>query len=156
MEQLHKSEIVLRLKNVLNPSGSGTVIYPSTPETDHQVKETVQESPPDDVFMLSNGYHGQSRSRRRPTAITSKEGLILINVTSSRTTKSQGFLASVFCQLERNGIVPDLVTTSERNVSLAIQASTITNKLVLDLQEFGSVSIRPSALLYRKSTVAHC
>ncbi|KAJ9401984.1 hypothetical protein DTO282F9_1274 [Paecilomyces variotii] len=141
MEQLHKSEIVLRLKNVLNPSGSGTVIYPSTPETDHQVKEAVQESPPDDVFMLSNGYHGQSRSRRRPTAITSKEGLILINVTSSRTTKSQGFLASVFCQLERNGIVPDLVTTSERNVSLAIQASTITNKLVLDLQEFGSVTI---------------
>ncbi|GAD93985.1 aspartate kinase, putative [Paecilomyces variotii No. 5] len=147
MEQLYKSEIVLRLRNVLRPSGLGTVIYPSGPETEPQTKEAVQQSPTSptsDIFMLSNGYHGQSRSRRRPTAITSKEGLILINVTCSRTTKSQGFLASVFSQLQRNGIVPDLVTTSERNVSLAVQISdslSSRNRLVLDLQRFGSVTI---------------
>jgi aspartate kinase len=155
MEQLYKSGIVLRLKNVLSPSGSGTVIYP---ETDRQVKETVQERPTGVIFMLSNGYHGQSQSRRRPTAITSKEGLTLINVACNRTTKSQSFLASVFSQLERNGLVPDLVTTSERNVSLAIQASNdfvIGNKLVLDLQKFGSVSICPFSTLYRRSIIAH-
>jgi aspartate kinase len=58
-------------------------------------------------------------------------------------------LASVFSRLERNVLVPDLVTTSERNVSLAIQASNdfvIGNKLVLDLQEFGTVSICPFLL----------
>lgn len=158
MEQLYKSGIVLRLKNVLSPSGSGTVIYPSAPETDRQVKETVQERPTGVTFMLSNGYHGQSQSRRRPTAITSKEGLTLINVACNRTTKSQSFLASVFSQLERNGLVPDLVTTSERNVSLAIQASNdfvIGNKLVLDLQKFGSVSICPFSTLYSRSIIAH-
>ncbi|KAL1852207.1 Aspartokinase [Paecilomyces lecythidis] len=144
MEQLYKSQIVLRLKNVLRHSGLGTVIYPSSPETEPETKEAVQQSVMSEVFMVSNGYHGQSRSRRHPTAITSKEGLILINVTCSRTTKSQGFLTSVFSQLQRNGIVPDLVTTSERNVSLAVQISdslSSRNRLVLDLQRFGSVTI---------------
>lgn len=139
-------------------SGSGTVIYPSAPETDRQVKETVQERPTGVSFMLSNGYHGHSQSRRRPTAITSKEGLILINVACNRTTKSQSFLASVFSQLEQNGLVPDLVTTSERNVSLAIQASNdfvIGNKLVLDLQKFGSVSICPLSTLHGSSNISH-
>ncbi|EED13993.1 aspartate kinase, putative [Talaromyces stipitatus ATCC 10500] len=136
MEQLYKSGVVLRLKNVFNPSGSGTVIYPSAPKTDCQVNEVAQECV---SFMLSNGYHGQPQSRRRPTAITNKEGLTLINVAYSRTAKSQSFLTSIFSQLERNSIVPDLVTTSERNVSLAIQASN--DKLARDLQEFGSVTI---------------
>lgn len=150
MEQLYKSQIVLRLKNVLRHSGLGTVIYPSSPETEPETKEAVQQSLMSEVFMVSNGYHGQSRSRRHPTAITSKEGLILINVTCSRTTKSQGFLTSVFSQLQRNDIVPDLVTTSERNVSLAVQMSdslSSRNRLVLDLQRFGSVSIAPSVFL---------
>ncbi|KAJ5518755.1 Aspartate kinase monofunctional class [Penicillium expansum] len=122
----------------------GTVIYPSGPEADHQPTKTVQGKSTDVGFMLSNGYHGQSRSRRRPTAITSKEGLILVNVTGSRATKTQGFLASVFLELERTGLLPDLVTTSERNVSLAIQASNgifNRNRLVLNLQKFGCVSI---------------
>ena len=158
MEQLYKSGIVLRLKNVLSPSGSGTVIYPSAPETDHQVKETGQDHPTGVSFMLSNGYHGQSQSRRRPTAITSKEGLTLINVACNRITKSQNFLASVFSQLERNGLVPDLVTTSERNVSLAIQVSNnfvIDNKTVLGLQKFGSVSICVFSTLYGRSIISH-
>ncbi|KGO61217.1 Aspartate kinase, monofunctional class [Penicillium expansum] len=144
MQQLYESEIVLQLKNVLNPCGSGTVIYPSGPEADHQPTKTVQGKSTDVGFMLSNGYHGQSRSRRCPTAITSKEGLILVNVTGSRAIKTQGFLASVFLELERTGLLPDLVTTSERNVSLAIQASNgifNRNRLVLNLQKFGCVSI---------------
>ncbi|KAL2818247.1 hypothetical protein BDW59DRAFT_165579 [Aspergillus cavernicola] len=144
MEQLCMSEVVLQLKNVFNPCGPGTVIYHSDPEADRQPPETVQEKPTGVGFMLSNGYDGQSRSRRRPTAISSKEGLVLINVTCSRTTKSRGFLASVFLELERNGLVPDLVTTSERNVSLAIQTSDgilDRNRLVLNLQKFGSVTI---------------
>lgn len=150
MQQLYESDIVLQLKNVLNPCGSGTVIYPSGPEADHQPTKTVQGKPTGVGFMLSNGYHGQSRSRRRPTAITSKEGLILVNVAGSRATKTQGFLASVFLELERNCLLPDLVTTSERNVSLAIQASNgifNRNRLVLNLQKFGCVSSVPSCSL---------
>lgn len=155
MEQLCKSGIVLRLKNVLSPSGSGTVIYP---ETDPQVKETVQEHPTGVSFMLSNGYYGKSQSRRRPTAITSKEGLTLINVACNRITRSQSFLTSVFSQLERNGIVPDLVTTSERHVSLAMQAPSdfvVGNRIVRDLQKLGSVSICPLSTLCSRSIIAH-
>jgi len=155
MEQLCKSGIVLRLKNVLSPSGSGTVIYP---ETGPQVKETVQERPTGVSFMLSNGYHGKSQSRRRPTAITSKDGLTLINVACNRITRSQSFLTSVFSQLERKGIVPDLVTTSERHVSLAIQAPSdfvVGNRIVRDLQKLGSVSICPFSTLCSRSIIAH-
>lgn len=145
MEQLRNAELILRLKNVFKPSGPGTVIYPSgrAPELPLKVS-CLKSSTPAPSFMLANGYHGDLQCRRRPTAVTIKESITLINVTCSRNTKSQGFLASVFLQLERNTVAPDLVATSEMSVSLAIQSgddSKISSRLMSDLQKFGVVSI---------------
>ncbi|EOO01275.1 putative aspartate kinase protein [Phaeoacremonium minimum UCRPA7] len=95
--------------------------------------------------MLENGYHGEQQERRRPTAVTVKDFIILVNVVCNRNTKSQGFLAGVFNKLEENKMLVDLVTTSEGNVSLAMQSSDGTEnqqrRLKGDLEEFGKVSI---------------
>ena len=117
-------------------------MYPFDPDMDHSTQEAVENGLAKIGFMLANGYYGQSKARRRPTAISSKDGIVLVNVTCSRVTRSRSFLTSVFAQLERNRVVPDLVTTSQRNVSLAIQASNdlgVGEKLVSDLREFGTV-----------------
>ncbi|OLN97975.1 putative aspartokinase 1 [Colletotrichum chlorophyti] len=128
MDQIRCANVPLRLKNVFNPTGSGTIIYPSrapspppTPTTPTDEKADVKVPLPTINFMLGNGYHGEKQERRRPTAVTVKDNILLVNVACNRNTKSQGFLSGVFDRLEEAGIKADLVATSERNVSLAFQ-----------------------------------
>lgn len=158
MEQIRSAGIPLRLKNVFKPSGQGTIIYPSdnpdgyiSPSPVKSSENGAEPNSPPASFMLENGYHGAKHERRKPTAVTVKDQILVINVICNRNTKSQGFLMQVFACMERNKVPVDLVTTSERNVSLAIQspggADAIT-KLKTELEQFGKVS-----LSYGKSIV---
>ncbi|RMJ19414.1 hypothetical protein CDV36_000928 [Fusarium kuroshium] len=124
MDQIRHANIPLRLKNVFNPSGSGTVIYPSQslspvlgsvtpPPSENEAGNGV--SYPTAGFMLQNGYHGAQQERRRPTAVTVKDSIILVNIACNRNTKSYGLLSGVFGRLEELGVNVDLVSTSERN-----------------------------------------
>ncbi|KAF0330723.1 aspartate kinase [Colletotrichum asianum] len=152
MDQIRCANIPLRLKNVFNPAGAGTIIYPSrtpspplTPPTPTDEKVDVKVPLPSIDFMLGNGYHGDQKERRRPTAVTVKDSILLVNVVCNRNTKSQGFLSGVFDRLEEAGIKTDLVTTSERNVSLAFQhseeGSCQHQRLRVELEKFGKVVI---------------
>ncbi|KAI8300838.1 putative aspartokinase [Colletotrichum sp. SAR11_240] len=152
MDQIRCANIPLRLKNVFNPTGAGTIIYPSrtpspplTPPTPTDEKVDVKVPLPSIDFMLGNGYHGDQKERRRPTAVTVKDPILLVNVVCNRNTKSQGFLSGVFDRLEEAGIKTDLVTTSERNVSLAFQhseeGSCQHQRLRVELEKFGKVVI---------------
>ncbi len=93
--------------------------------------------------MLANGYYGTSQSRRAPTALTSKDSIVLINVQSSRTMKSHGFLAEIFTRLDKLGIVTDMITSSEQSISLAISSLDDENigleRVVESLGKCGSV-----------------
>ncbi|KAJ0159324.1 putative aspartokinase [Colletotrichum tanaceti] len=192
MDQIRCANIPLRLKNVFNPTGRGTIIYP-TPRTASQTTSqttmatttttttttTPPQTPPKalmtppistdekvvqvdvDVkpeprsatlptidFMLGNGYyHGerQERERRRPTAVTAKDDVVLVDVACDRNTKSQGFLSGVFDRLEDAGLKADLVTTSERSLSLACQVAeggpSRHQRLRAELEKFGKVII---------------
>ncbi|KAK1988174.1 aspartate kinase [Colletotrichum cereale] len=155
MDQIRCAGIPLRLKNVFNPSGAGTVVYPTwTPSppltplaaTATKVEKADEKVPlPTIGFMLGNGYHGAQRERRRPTAVTAKDDMLLVNVAANRNIKSQGFLVGVFERLEDARIQTDLVTTSERNVSLAFQhaedGSCRHQRLRAELEKFGKVTI---------------
>lgn len=152
MDQIRCANIPLRLKNVFNPTGPGTIIYPSrtpspplTPPTPTDEKADVKIPLPSIDFMLGNGYHGDQQERRRPTAVTVKDAILLVNVACNRNTKSQGFLSGVFDRLEEAGIKTDLVTTSERNVSLAFQhseeGSCQHHRLRGELEKFGKVRL---------------
>ncbi|KAI6091120.1 aspartate kinase [Hypoxylon rubiginosum] len=160
MDQISDACIPLRLKNVFKPSGHGTIIYPSSgdsasispitpisPISDSSDGSSSRATIPLSSFMLKNGYHGTQQERRRPTAVTVKDDILLINVVCNRNTKSQGFLTQVFDRLERNKIPVDLVATSERHVSLAVQSpgdpSTLL-RLKEEFERFGQVAISPS------------
>ncbi|RDW66694.1 hypothetical protein BP5796_09443 [Coleophoma crateriformis] len=154
MEQIRKANIPLRLKNVKNPGGRGTIIYPSDDSSSGTSSDTPSpvsstESLLQDTsiagFMSANGYYGKGRHRRSPTALTAKDSMILLNIQSNRHVKSHGFLARVFGSLDELNVVADLVTTSEQSVSLAISSISRPEeekRLFISLERFGKVEVR--------------
>ncbi|KAK2060011.1 aspartate kinase [Colletotrichum caudatum] len=132
MDQIRRAGIPLRLKNVSNPTGAGTVVYP-----------TETPSPP--PATKAERDERRRRRRRRPTAVTVKDDILLVSVAADRNTESRGFLAGVFERLEEARVQADLATTSERNVSLAFRrvgdGSCRYQRLRAELEKFGKVII---------------
>jgi aspartate kinase len=158
MEQIRHANIPLRLKNVKNPGGRGTIIYPSqdygkvvvpiTPPHSGSSSPTSPNPQPGTLsFMNANGYYGNSCHRRAPTALTSKDSIVLVNIQSNRRTKSHGFLAQIFQSLDERNVVVDLITSSEQNVSLALEAFDNVmdlQRLQKNLEKCGTVSVLPN------------
>ncbi|KAI5121425.1 hypothetical protein M0805_006187 [Coniferiporia weirii] len=144
MEQVIRREIPIRIKNVENPSGGGTVIHPD-PEFDAvelgSGAGAVLELP---LSLLSGG-------RKLPTAVTIKERISVLNVHSNRKSVSHGFFARIFGTLDRFGVVVDLISTSEVHVSMAIEdglGKRMLDRLTRELEKSGKVTIhRDMAIL---------
>lgn len=117
MEQVIKAKIPIRIKNVENPSGKGTVIYP---DNIGRRGEDTPPHPPAAYETLPNSYI-QTHKRRSATAITAKQDIVVINVHSNKKTLSHGFLAHLFTTLDKFRLVVDLILTSEVHVSMAMQ-----------------------------------
>ncbi|KAI9452269.1 aspartate kinase [Russula earlei] len=144
MEQVIRRKIPIRIKNVENPRGGGTVIDPEA--------DLESEDPPPDFGarfldgILANGVIGGvgTPRQRRPTAVTIKERIVVLNVQSNRKSVSHGFLAGIFTTLDRFGVVVDLISTSEVFVSMAIEDvldRKLLARLVRDLEKIGIVSV---------------
>ncbi len=115
MEQVIKAKIPIRIKNALKPELPGTIIDPKD-------KGCSSEKP--------------------ATAVTVKKNVSVMNVNSNRMLMAYGFMARVFNILAKNGIVIDLISTSEVNISMTIENIDKVNESVLDeLHELGTVSI---------------
>lgn len=108
MEQVIRARIPIRIKNVENPSGSGTIIYP-----DESFPRGLDSKAP----KKENVQDAVDIDERMPTAVTIKDSIIVINIHSNRKTLSHGFLARIFGTLDRSGVVVDLISTSEVHVS---------------------------------------
>lgn len=147
MEQIRAANIPLRLKNVRNPGGTGTIIYPSHSTASSSARSSTPISLDSDIssFMSANGYYGESQARRIPTAVTTKDSIIVINIQSNREKKSYGFLAHVFQKLNELHVVADLITSSEQSVSLAISSlendAVKTACLIASLEKCGKVEV---------------
>ncbi|KAI0263030.1 aspartate kinase [Gloeopeniophorella convolvens] len=147
MEQVIRRAIPIRIKNVENPRGGGTVI---DPEAD---AETESLPPPVDFgaayvdgMLVSTGFAGGAATPRQklPTAVTIKERIVVLNVQSNRKSVSHGFLAGIFGTLDRFGVVVDLISTSEVFVSMAIEDvldRKLLARLVRELEKIGIVSV---------------
>ncbi|KAJ1924420.1 Aspartokinase [Tieghemiomyces parasiticus] len=159
MEQVIRAHIPIRIKNVQNPEGCGTVIYPDLPGcSSHSTSRTSiasSVSPPASAlhsprFLLENGYR-LDLTRRHPTAVTIKDHVVVLNVHSNRKSVSHGFFAHIFSTLDRYGIVVDLISTSEVHVSMALGANAAKANLdqaVAELNHLGTVDImRDMAIL---------
>ncbi|CAO3642038.1 unnamed protein product [Cunninghamella echinulata] len=115
MEQVIRSHIPIRIKNVENPRGQGTVVFP----TDIVNKDGTATPPHSPKVLAENGY-SLDLTRKYPTAVTIKDGVIVLNVHSNRKSVSHGFFAKIFSTLDRYGVVVDLISTSEVHVSMAL------------------------------------
>ncbi|SNX82237.1 probable HOM3 - L-aspartate 4-P-transferase [Melanopsichium pennsylvanicum] len=170
MEQAIKKAIPIRIKNVENPSGEGTVIFPDVPEghdgsEDRLVDGHVdQPRPPMTPSASKKDFSAWGSSaktdaarpvmgneRKLPTAVTIKDNVLVLNVHSNRKTVSHGFFAKIFGTLDKYGVVVDLISTSEVHVSMAMAAGLrprTLDKVKQDLQKVGTVSVlRDMAIL---------
>ncbi|KAF0377009.1 aspartate kinase [Gigaspora margarita] len=138
MHQVMRLNIPIRIKNVMNPSGKGTVIFP-----DISLKNGSLTRLGLSELLHQNGYH-RDMSRRHPTAVTIKNNIIVLNVHSNRKTMSHGFFAQIFAALDNYGIVVDLISTSEVHVSMALGAEIVERDLhraLDDLKKLGEVDV---------------
>ncbi|KAJ3299830.1 Aspartokinase [Borealophlyctis nickersoniae] len=156
MEQVIRAAIPIRIKNTFNPDGEGTVIVPEN-WVPPQHSDSVETLTPKGsrVPRFSFGAHGLFRAcnktEKRPTAVTIKDSVVVLNVHSNRKSVSHGFFAQIFTTLDRHGIVVDLISTSEVHVSMALSPNVKEGKLekaLLELRRCGTVDvIRNMAIL---------
>ncbi|MBC6699229.1 aspartate kinase [Hymenobacter puniceus] len=74
-------------------------------------------------------------------AVAAKDGLVAINIKSSRMLLAHGFLRSVFEVFERHRTSIDMITTSEVAVSLTIDDATHLPQILEELRHFGTVTV---------------
>ncbi|OZJ05372.1 hypothetical protein BZG36_01992 [Bifiguratus adelaidae] len=142
MEQVIRAGVPIRIKNVENPKGAGTVIFPDQSQAASGASTPQLHSP---KLLLDNGYH-LDLTRRHPTAITIKDNVIILNVHSNKKTISHGFFAQIFSTLDRYGIVVDLISTSEVHISMALGIESTAlgrdlEKAIVELRRLGTVSL---------------
>lgn len=148
MEQVIRNSIPIRIKNVENPKGEGTIIFP-----DHVSSgQSRPPSPPRNARVATAPSSAPSLPNNvavpehhlGPTAITIKDTVLVLSIRSNRKTISHGFFARIFGTLDKHGIVVDLISTSEVHVSMAIYGEVrkgVLDRVVRDLKVVGEVSI---------------
>ena len=153
MEYIQRANVPLRLKNVKNPFGAGTIIFPSNYPASpvsaepNELSSAGQSviSTPTSSFLLANGYQGDMQQRRRPTAVTVKDSILIINVLCHRNDKTHGFLAEVFRRLDQHKVIVDLITTTKKSISLAVSSAPERARgakaAISEIEKLGTVSV---------------
>lgn len=117
MEQAIQARIPIRIKNVMDPRGLGTIIQPEAVEStsaagsSHHLKL---------IRKRGASLSLEDQRPKRPTAITIKHNILVINIRSDKRSISHDFFTNVFSTLARWKLSVDLISTSEVNVSMAL------------------------------------
>lgn len=74
-------------------------------------------------------------------AIAAKDGIVAINIRSSRMLLAYGFLRKIFEVFEKYRTPVDMVTTSEVAVSLTIESTAELKSIVRELEPFGTIEV---------------
>ncbi|KAF2744425.1 aspartate kinase [Sporormia fimetaria CBS 119925] len=118
MEQVIRARIKIRIKNVINPRNSGTVIFPDPDEID----ERAPDKDPKLFRTRSSSILSQAQGPKRPTAVTIKRNIVVLNVHSNKRTRAHGFLMNIFSILDKHHLSVDLISSSEVHVSMALHS----------------------------------
>lgn len=117
MDQVIRASIPIRIKNVMNPRSAGTVIYPDPSEA------LIPGKAPGLLRNRSvSALRYLSQRPKRPTAVTIKPCITVLNVHSKKRTRAHGFLMSIFSVLDAHGLSVDLISSSEVHVSMALHS----------------------------------
>ena len=95
---------------------------------------TLQPDASGTVIMQDAGSTGVK-------AVAAKDGIIAINIRSSRMLLAYGFLRKIFEVFEKYKTSIDMVTTSEVAVSLTIDNRENLKEIVKELEPFGTVDV---------------
>lgn len=120
MSQVIRARIPIRIKNVMNPRSSGTVIFPD-PEEEITNKNPLHDARLFRTRSSSNITNGRQYPKR-PTAITVKRNMVVLNVHSSKRIRAHGFLMNVFAILDKYHLSVDIISSSEVQLSLALHS----------------------------------
>lgn len=74
-------------------------------------------------------------------AVAAKDGIIAINIKSSRMLLAYGFLRKIFEVFEKYRTPIDMITTSEVAVSVTIDNGTQLKAIVKELEPFGTIAV---------------
>lgn len=119
MEQVIRARIPIRIKNVMNPRNSGTVIFPDN------MKDLDSRAPLRDTALFrtrSSSLLTRLEGPKRPTAVTIKHNIVVLNVHSNKRTRAHGFLMKIFNVLDNWHLSVDLISSSEVHVSMALHS----------------------------------
>ncbi|KAL9623266.1 MAG: hypothetical protein Q9160_002373 [Pyrenula sp. 1 TL-2023] len=119
MEQVIRARIPIRIKNVTNPRGNGTKIFP---DNITELEAISSSTAPKLIRNRSSSIITSRRSPKRPTAVTIKHNILVINVHSNKRSLSHGFFAKIFSVLDHWRLSIDLISTSEVHVSMALHS----------------------------------
>jgi aspartate kinase len=116
MQQVVRAEIPIRVLNVMKPSGQGTMIAAT---------KTVKVSKRPG-FTLTRGKSLADLTilevSKKPTAVTVKRSVVLLNIRSNRKIGAPGFLSQVFQILDKHNLSAAPIASSEVNVSLGLHS----------------------------------
>ena len=74
-------------------------------------------------------------------AVAAKDGIIAINIKSSRMLLAYGFLRKIFEVFEKYRVSIDMITTSEVAVSVTIDSTVNLKEIVKELEPFGTIEV---------------
>lgn len=119
MDQVIRARIPIRIKNVINPRGGGTIIYP---DSRSEFDSASSGHDPKLFRSRSSTYMGERRGPKRPTAVTMKHKILVMNIHSNKRSLSHGFFAGIFATLDKWRLSVDVISTSEVNMSMALHS----------------------------------
>ena len=111
IEPAVNKNIPIYVLNSMNPGGTGTVILQSS--------------------FIEDGVK----------SVSSKENILVINIFSTKMINTSGFLKKVFEIFSENKVSVDLISTSEANISVTVDASQNIDGVVARLSEFADVIV---------------
>ena len=111
IEPAVKKNIPIYVLNSMNPSGKGTAILSNE--------------------LIEDGVK----------SVSFKENIRVINIFSMKMINTSGFLRRVFEIFSENKVSVDLISTSEANISVTVDAAEKIDKVVEQLSEFAEVFV---------------
>jgi aspartate kinase len=125
------SELAYFGAKILHPS---TIVPAQKYGVPVRLKNTMDEKAPGTIIS-NKGSKGEFK------AIAAKDGIIAINIKSSRMLLAYGFLRKVFEVFEKHKTSIDMISTSEVAVSLTIDDSRYLKELIEELEHFGTIEV---------------
>ncbi|KAK1774879.1 Aspartate/glutamate/uridylate kinase [Copromyces sp. CBS 386.78] len=147
MDQVIKATppIPIRIKNVKNPRGEGTIVKPDPRLAPDQTLHRHTQNGTSGTSTPNGTPCPKSTKPKRPTAVTIKDKISIINIHSNKRSIAHTFLARLFAILNKHRVSVDLISTSEVHVSVAVHMGNaeVTNfdAAVKDLSDCGDVSV---------------